>query len=212
MGNDSGQRSVATPVATANERPHRSEDATDAGTRRDEAAASAYKTWGKSRSVRLKDFDYASPWVVYHLTLCAAERQNTFTSRSVNLLVIDALQNAAGLYGYDLIAYCLMPDHLHILAQAREQPKDLRLFVRGLKSYCTTAARSVATPVATNSRLWQRGFHEHILRKEENINDVAAYILDNPVRAGLASDCRQYEWADVVPRRDGSLDATDCVR
>ncbi|MEE8372347.1 MAG: transposase, partial [Dehalococcoidia bacterium] len=173
---DSKPRSVATPVATANKRPHGSENAADAGACPDAADAPSYRTWGKRRSLRLKGFDYSSPWTVYHLTLCAAERENTFTKRPANLVVIDALKNAARLYGYELIAYCLMPDHLHILVQAGESPKDLRQFVRGFKSYCTTITRSVATPVATNSRLWQRGFYEHTLRKEEDIEGVAEYI------------------------------------
>ena len=46
-----------------------------------------------------------------------------------------------------IIAYCLMPDHLHILLQAGDMPSDLRKFVKGFKSYC-----SVASPEATNRR------------------------------------------------------------
>ena len=101
--------SVATPVAT---------DST------------AYKTWGQRRSIRLKDFDYASPGVAYHITIGTSQKQNFFTRPSINKLVISALKDSSELYGYKLIAYCLMPDHLHILAQAGEIPKDLRGFVR----------------------------------------------------------------------------------
>ncbi|MEE8373073.1 MAG: transposase, partial [Dehalococcoidia bacterium] len=110
--------------------------------------------------------------------------------------------------GYELIAYCLMPDHLHILVQAGESPKDLSQFVRGFKSYCTTITRSVATPAATNSRLWQRGFYEHVLRKEEDIEGVAEYVLNNPVRNGLTSVQGQHEWCELVPRCDRNHDAS----
>jgi len=72
--------------------------------------------------------------------------------------------------------------------------------VRGFKSYCSIATRSVATPVATktNAKLWQRGFYEHILRKEENIGDIAEYILNNPVRKGLAQSRDHYRWCGMM--------------
>jgi len=182
--------SVAIPKATANDRPHRSKDAKEK--RQDAGHTMPYKTWGKSRSLRLKDFNYASPGVAYHIAIGANEKQNIFTKPSINQMVTNTLKNSAKLYGYELIAYCLMPDHLHILVQAGEDAKDLREFVRGFKSYC-----SVATPVATNRKLWQRGFYEHILRKEENVADVAEYILNNPVRKGLVEERDQYKWCEL---------------
>lgn len=165
-----------------------------------------YKTWGKSRSLRLKDFDYESPGVIYYITIGTNRKENTFTKPSINEKVINTLKESARLYGYNLIAYCLMPDHLHILVQASDNPRDLRGFVRGFKSYC-----SVATPVATNIKLWQRGFYEHILRKEDNVADVSEYILNNPVRKGLVQERGQYKWRELIreiQRRDGSHDAT----
>ena len=185
--------SVAIPMATSNDRPHRSEDATEPTEKgKNPDHTMPYKTWGKSRSLRLKDFNYASPGVAYHIAIGANEKQNIFTKPSINQMVTNTLKNSAKLYGYELIAYCLMPDHLHILVQAGEDAKDLREFVRGFKSYC-----SVATPVATNRKLWQRGFYEHILRKEENVADVAEYILNNPVRKGLVEEMDQYGWCEL---------------
>ena len=185
--------SVAIPKATANDRPHRSEDATEPTEKgKNPDHTISYKTWGKSRSLRLKDFNYASPGVAYHIAIGANEKQNIFTKPSINQMVVDTLENSAKLYGYKLIAYCLMPDHLHVLVQAGEDAKALREFVRGFKSYC-----SVATPVATNRKLWQRGFYEHILRKEENVADIAEYILNNPVRKGLVEEMDQYGWCEL---------------
>jgi len=200
-------RSVASPdatntMATQNNRPHRSEDATEKC--HSSGRIPSYKTWGKSHSLRLKDFNYSSPGAIYHITIGAYEKQNIFTKPSINQEVMNTLKNSAKLYGYKLIVYCLMPDHLHVLVQADESPKDLRKFVRGFKSYC-----SVATPVATNRKLWQRGFYEHILRKEENVADVAEYILNNPIRKDLVEERDQYQWCELVERRGSCHDATD---
>ena len=71
--------------------------------------------------------------------------------------------------------------------------------MRGFKSCCSIATRSAAAPVATRMKLWQRGFYEHIIRKEENIADVAEYILNNPVRQGLVQDGEYYEWCELTP-------------
>ena len=137
-------------MATTNERPHRSEDATESTEmRRNPDHTISYRTWGRSRSLRLKDFDYASPGVAYHITIGTDHKQNNLTNPNINRQIVNNLKSSADSYGYTLIAYCLMPDHLHFLVQAGDSPRDLRGFVRGFKSYCSTATRSTATPMAT---------------------------------------------------------------
>jgi hypothetical protein len=46
-----------------------------------------------------------------------------------------------------------------------------------------------------NKNLWHISYYDHILRKEENIQGVALYILENPVRKGLASDFGEYPFS-----------------
>ena len=49
--------------------------------------------------------------------------------------------------------------------------------------------------VRTRSRTaWQRSFYEHVLRRDESTDVTAAYILANPVRAGLAAAPQEYPW------------------
>jgi len=45
--------------------------------------------------------------------------------------------------------------------------------------------------------IWQAGYHDHALRKEEDIRDVARYIVMNPVRAGLVRSVREYPLWDA---------------
>ena len=89
-----------------------------------------------------------------------------------------------------LFAYCLMPDHVHLLI-CPETGVDLVSFVQGLKSKTTRVYWSTGV----TGRLWQRGFYDHILREDEDIERVAGYILANPVRAGLAKDITQYPFS-----------------
>src|SRR4030043_840458 len=148
-----------------------------------------YKTWGRSRSIRLKDFDYAASYVAYHVTIGSYEKKNIFIEPAINQEIVAIIKKMSSLYGYNLVAYCLMPDHLHILLQAGNNPRDLRDFKRGLKSYSTKVSKM---------KLWQRGFYEHILREEEGLSDIAEYILNNPVRKEITSDRGEYLWSELI--------------
>jgi len=46
--------------------------------------------------------------------------------------------------------------------------------------------------------LWQRGFHDHALRRDEDIEDIARYIVANPLRAGLVRHIGDYPHWDAI--------------
>ena len=48
--------------------------------------------------------------------------------------------------------------------------------------------------VTLGQRIWQRGFHDHALRAEEDIIDAARYIVANPLRAGLCQKIGDYPY------------------
>jgi REP element-mobilizing transposase RayT len=150
-----------------------------------------YKTWGKSRSLRLKEFDYTSTGFVYHITIGTEGKKEFFTNPSLNQKIIKILKDAVDLYGYKILSYCLMPDHLHVLLQGGNSPRSLNNFVRGFKSFVTKS---------TGSKMWQKGFYEHILRNEENVKDVGIYILNNPVRKGLVNESNDYPWCEWLEK------------
>ena len=93
------------------------------------------------------------------------------------------LEDQAQQSGYRLVAYCIMPDHIHILTGPSVQHRALPLsrFIRQFKSAAThrLGKLGIAGPI------WQRSFYDHILRKEEDLAQVVNYILANPVRKGL---------------------------
>ena len=147
-----------------------------------------YKTWGKSRSVRLLNFDYAAAHVVYHVIVGSRGKDALFVSARVNKQVIEIMNNACAIHEYELLAYCLMPDHLHMLVKSSAGSTDLRGLVRAMKSFCTKSLRR---------QLWQRGFYEHVMRTGEDIRRTAEYIVNNPVRKGLAPRVEDYPWAGI---------------
>ena len=94
----------------------------------------------------------------------------------------------------DTLCYVVMPDHAHWLMQLRPGA-DLSATVRKVKSL-TSRYRRLIHP-ATDT-LWQRGFHDRALRKEEGLTAAARYVVANPLRAGLVDSVWRYSLWDAI--------------
>jgi REP element-mobilizing transposase RayT len=101
------------------------------------------------------------------------------------------LRTSADEHGMEVLAYCLMPDHVHLLLAAREKA-DLPVFMRTFKQrtgyYCKKA-------LGWDGPFWQKSYYDHILRSEERLESVAGYVWANPVRAGLVEDADGYPFS-----------------
>ena len=95
---------------------------------------------------------------------------------------------------YRVIAYCLMPDHVHCLVDSGEGDMSLSAWVRNLKGLATKLIR----PLAGKPPLWQRGFYDHIVRSDESIPALAEYVIHNPVRAGLVETAEAYPFGAIL--------------
>jgi putative transposase len=92
-----------------------------------------------------------------------------------------------------VIAYCFMPDHVHLLVEGCSDAADGRAFVHQAKQRSGYA-------VAQNwgGPLWQPSYYDHVLRDEDGSLSVARYILENPVRAGIVEAPRDYPFSGSV--------------
>lgn len=86
-----------------------------------------------------------------------------------------------------------MPDHWHGLIELGEGV-NLSSVVQRIKG---VTARQVNQSCAFGGPLWAKGFHDHALRRDEAIEQVARYIIANPVRAGLVEDPMDYPYWDA---------------
>jgi REP element-mobilizing transposase RayT len=123
----------------------------------------------------------------FFLTICTYRRREWFASADcVGRVGIDLLRTS-GDYRFDGIAYCFMRDHVHGLFESTAPDCDFRKFASMLKQRSAFAHKN-----ATSEKLWQDGYFDRVLRREEATLDVVAYILENPVEAGLCRDSRDY--------------------
>jgi putative transposase len=83
-----------------------------------------------------------------------------------------------------------MPDHLHLLLVGESEDADLRVCVKRFKQLTGFAYKK-----EHQQRLWQHGYYERVLRDDEATLAVVRYILENPIRAGLARRLGEYAFA-----------------
>ncbi|MBM3820866.1 MAG: transposase [Acidimicrobiia bacterium] len=139
-----------------------------------------------SRPQRLPGFAYRGPYR-YFLTFCTHERRPTFRDPAVVALVRLQFLRTARLTRFAILAFCVMPDHAHLLVEGRTEQSDLRRFVKHFKQ--GSGQRCTAR---VGGRLWQDGCYERVLRPGDDAKAFARYIIENPVRAGLARTPREY--------------------
>jgi len=135
---------------------------------------------------RLKTFDYLGPYR-YFLTFCTAGRHNAFITSAHVDLALSQIVRAAGERGFAIIAYCFMPDHVHLLVEGTAPDSDMREFCRLAKQYAGFGYK-----LAAKRPLWQPSYYDHVLREEEDTWSVVRYIVENPLIAGLAERADEY--------------------
>ena len=138
---------------------------------------------------RLKTFDYVG-FNRYFLTICTINRERLFTNEADVGSVRTSLRHASDTNLFAVIAYCIMPDHLHVLTEGLEERSDFKEFVRLFKQRSAYAWKQ-----RTGDLLWQRSYYDRVLRAHDDVFAVARYILANPVRAGLARSPGEYPFA-----------------
>jgi putative transposase len=134
----------------------------------------------------LKAFDYIGLYR-YFLTFCTDNRHHLFVAREQVDVVLEQILRSATDTGFAVVAYCFMPDHVHLLVEAQSEVSDCRQFIKRAKQFSGYYFKQ-----KFDVRLWQRYGFEHVLRDDEPTLVVARYTLENPVRGGLVQRVEDY--------------------
>ena len=136
----------------------------------------------------------SQPFGIYHVTTVVAGRVPLFAGHHAAHAACRCLRTGEMPGGSHLLAWVLMPDHAHCLLQLGER-ECLQKTVWRLKS---VIAHRVNLAVGRRGRLWQPAFHDRALRCEDEIRQVARYIVSDPLRTGLVRCIGDYPYWDAV--------------
>jgi len=101
---------------------------------------------------------------------------------------------------YELQAFAIMPNHVHLLIYPLV---SLDRLTKGLKG--TTARQANALLDRTGQPFWQDESFDHWVRDGKQFDRIRAYIENNPVAAGLVKHPHDWPWSSASQRRTGTL-------
>lgn len=97
---------------------------------------------------------------------------------------------------YELIAFCIMPSHLHILFTPLKENADhyysLSKIMHSLKRH---TAREANLILGREGTFWQHENYDHFIRDESELERTIKYILYNPVKANLVKEQKDWKWS-----------------
>ena len=142
---------------------------------------------------RLRIGRYSEAGRIYLLTTTTHHRVPVFRDFILGRMVVNQFRCAQNLGYASSLAWVVMPDHFHWLIELRHS--SLSALMLATKS---RSAREINARLGRSGRLWQKGFHDRTIRREENVQAVARYIIANPIRAGLVSRVQDYPLWDAI--------------
>jgi REP element-mobilizing transposase RayT len=126
---------------------------------------------------------------IISFTLCIKNRKILFKNPQIFKVFESLLIKELNKHQCQAYVYLFMPDHAHLLVSGKEQNSDNKRCIDSFKQksgYCLYNNLS--------DFKWQKDYYDHILRKEEELKTQIEYILNNPVRAGLVEEWRNYKF------------------
>jgi len=138
----------------------------------------------------------------YLITLLRHPSCLTIADRETVIPTLDVLRDSCHAHGFEVYAYCFLPDRLVLLVRGKEEGADMKLFLTGFRTGSDSAFGQ-----RTGKRLWSKKYQERVLRKTEVTRTIAEEIFRLPVKAGLASATDRYAFqgsfvlAGVPPAR-----------
>lgn len=135
----------------------------------------------------------SEPGRIYLLTAVVREREPLFEDFVAGRVVVSELRAATAEGWVNSQAWVVMPDHLHWLVELRGH--SLAALMRRVKG---RSARALNARLGRQGPVWQAGYHDRALRQEEELQDLARYVVANPLRAGLVRRIGDYPLWDAI--------------
>ena len=141
------------------------------------------------------------PGYPHHVTQRGCRRQQTFFNSDDYRYYLDLLRRGKTEAGVSIWAYCLMPNHVHLVV-VPETEKSLTRFLGPIhRKY----ALEVNRRMRWKGHLWQERFHSFVM-DERHLLAAIRYVELNPVRANLCATARDWPWSSAGAHLSGEAD------
>ena len=121
-------------------------------------------------------------------------RQRIFLDDQDRRMFLAIAETAAQRRAWRCFAYCLMPNHYHLLVET--PAADLST---GMQEINSRHAMWFNWRYQLDGHLFQGRFHSELVEREEHLLELARYIVLNPVRAGLCESAAHWIWSSYRP-------------
>ncbi|WP_268798487.1 REP-associated tyrosine transposase [Pseudomonas huanghezhanensis] len=139
------------------------------------------------RGEALRKGRYSGAGQIYLLTSVVQGRRPLFADCQVGRFVVKQFQIAQQEGRANTLAWVVMPDHFHWLVELKAE--SLGTLMRKVKA---GSALSIMRAMQAPAKVWQKGYHDRAVRREEDLQSIARYIVANPLRAGLVKRIGDY--------------------
>lgn len=156
------------------------------------------------KKTRLSGFDYASAGA-YFVTICISERQpilwdnpdcfvtcaDEIQLNHIGKTIQDAIREIPVRYPHIQVEkYCIMPDHVHLLLIFLPDEDGRQIAAPTLSGVVGHLKRWVSMQLGFS--IWQKSFHDHVIRDEAGYREVWQYIDENPIKMSLREHHTKY--------------------
>jgi putative transposase len=139
----------------------------------------------------------------YFLTLVIYQRRKVFSTPEMRDLFRESVNHVMTFHPFSLEAYCILPDHIHLILRLPENDADYSMRVRLIKTRFTKGylqhidkiePRGESRNKRREANVWQRRFWEHFIQYDDDLHRHIEYIHYNPVKHGVVGNVR--DWPD----------------
>ena len=129
--------------------------------------------------------------LIYHIINRGNGRQQVFHTDGDYRAFTELMIEAGERHPVKLLAWCIMPDHFHLLIS----PEKADNLSRWMQWFMTSHVRRYHSIHKSNGHVWQGRYKSFIVQEDRHLLTVTKYIEGNPVRAQLVSSAREWNWS-----------------
>jgi len=138
--------------------------------------------------------------IPYHIIQRGNRNQTVFFSDGDREYYLRLLKEQAGIYGLKFWAYCLMDNHVHLIAVPQTETS-----FKAIAETHRTYTWQINSKKDWRGYLWQGRFSSYPL-DERHLYAAVRYVERNPVRAGIVTNAWDYSWSSARSHVKGATD------